>query len=200
MPFPVPGGGQGVVPTGNGAAPVAPGVSPQGDAAMGQGQVVPPLDSVPQPIVLPPQAGPVGEQYSDNDFGITEVYGVEPKGGAGNGGEIPRLFGSQAAPRGLPVTAYLYRESTGEKRLIDKTPFRVGRRRSEVDFHIAEKPKVSRVHAIITFDGSRFMIRDNKSVNHTAINGYRIDPEETIALVSGDSIEMGDERFRFTLE
>lgn len=208
-PFPIPGGSgeiPGSVPA-NGGLPRQ--VPPAGGQPIGgtpaQGQPPHPFEAQPDfPLQAahgqgPLPGGPTGEQYNDNDFGITEVYGVTPKGDSGFG-DIRPAFGSEPKPQGLPVKAYLYRESTGEKRLIDKTPFRVGRRRSEVDFHIAERPKVSRVHAVITFDGSRFAIRDNKSVNATRVNGRQVGSVESVVLVSGDSIEMGDERFRFTIE
>lgn len=205
--FAIPGGNSGgapgnSMPAGGMAVPTPPASQPQDGGVLGQGQGAMRFDSANQPPFgqQSPYSGSMGEQYSDNDFGITEVYGVIPDEAAQSSGVVSHSVELQSEHQGLPIVAYLYRESTGEKRMIDKTPFRVGRRRSEVDFHIAERPKVSRVHAVITFDGSRFIIRDNKSVNFTRINGSQIDPSESIALVNGDFIEMGDERFRFTIE
>lgn len=155
-----------------------------------------------RPVADPPAAKPEYQQrqpvapvvQNDLGYGITEVYG------------IPNLADRQATSGSLgsgkaPVTipAYLKRIETGEVKSIDVTPFRIGRRRVEVDFHIADRLRVSRVHAIIAYESGSFFISDNASVNHTAVNGVQVKPFEKTALAHGDRISLGDEELLFLL-
>jgi serine/threonine protein kinase len=70
---------------------------------------------------------------------------------------------------------------------------RVGR---DVRFDIRpEDEEISRQHALITFDGKGFVIRDLGSANGTFVNDNRIEPDRTLA--SGDLVRIGRTTMRF---
>lgn len=149
----------------------------------------PPLASVQEPVYQ--QQASVAPAFGGRgDYGITEVYGMP---------SVERHAEVEGKRSSVPVPAHLKRMATGEVKSIHVTPFRVGRRRSEVDFHIADKLRVSRVHAIISYEDGGFVISDNASVNHTAVNGVQVRPFEKTALVHGDRISLGDEELLFLL-
>lgn len=54
---------------------------------------------------------------------------------------------------------------------------------------VVNDPTVSRHHAIITYDGHSFSIKDLKSTNGLELNGFRID---ALTLKNGDTISLGN--------
>jgi pSer/pThr/pTyr-binding forkhead associated (FHA) protein len=69
---------------------------------------------------------------------------------------------------------------------VDRDWVVVGRGRG-ADLIVAE-PTMSRAHAAIGFDGSRFFVQDLGSTNGTKVNGVRADRKE---LASGDQVLLG---------
>lgn len=55
-----------------------------------------------------------------------------------------------------------------------------------------ERPYVSRKHAVLYYEGDNYMIMDNKSTNHSRINGSIISPFSTHKLSDGDKLTLGD--------
>ena len=87
----------------------------------------------------------------------------------------------------------------GFDRVVDikKFPFRIGRNAECVDLCIADNPVVSAVHAEITAQFDTFYITDLNSTNHVYINEMEIPPQRKVALVDGDHITLGSEKFVF---
>jgi pSer/pThr/pTyr-binding forkhead associated (FHA) protein len=69
---------------------------------------------------------------------------------------------------------------------VDRDWMVIGRGRG-ADIVIAE-PTMSRAHAAIGFDGSRFFVEDLGSTNGTRVNGNR---EQKSALRNGDKVHLG---------
>jgi len=77
---------------------------------------------------------------------------------------------------------------------IDRDWMVIGRGRS-ADVVIAE-PTISRAHAGIGCDGEGFFMQDLGSTNGTRVNGKR---GSRVRLETGDEIQLGKLRLRFTL-
>ncbi len=61
-----------------------------------------------------------------------------------------------------------------------------------------DDPQVSSRHAVIAFDGSGFVVRDNKSTNGTFLNEERLAPGATAPLDFGDGVAFAEQVFRFS--
>lgn len=95
------------------------------------------------------------------------------------------------------LNAFLIWKRTGEKILIDKSSFRIGREKSYVDFCINDNSSVGRNHAeIVRKDGS-FFIRDLKSLNFTMVNGEKVSTSVEVELWDNDIISLSNEEFEF---
>lgn len=95
------------------------------------------------------------------------------------------------------LNAFLVWKRTGEKILIDKSSFRIGREKSYVDFCINDNSSVGRNHAeIVRKDGS-FFIRDLKSLNFTMVNGEKVSSSVEVELWDNDIISLSNEEFEF---
>ena len=95
------------------------------------------------------------------------------------------------------LNAFLIWKRTGEKILIDKSSFRIGREKSYVDFCINDNSSVGRNHAeIVRKDGS-FFIRDLKSLNFTMVNGEKVSSSVEVELLDNDIISLSNEEFEF---
>ena len=90
---------------------------------------------------------------------------------------------------------YRIREDTGEKFAITKTETRVGKGES-ADIVIKGNNTISRSHAEIIFDGTRFFIQDLKSLNHPYVNGEIV--TEKTGLMYGYVITLSEENFIFS--
>lgn len=62
------------------------------------------------------------------------------------------------------------------------------------DYRFADDAKMSRNHAVIECDGSRFVLKDLNSTNGTLVNGNAI---ESIELHPGDIIDLGEMQLEF---
>lgn len=104
--------------------------------------------------------------------------------------------GDPARPR-HETRANLVRVLDGEKILLDKPVFRVGKERSYVDYFVSNNNAVSRSHADLITRGTRYYIRDLNSKNRTFINGAPIEPEIETELADGDRVRLANEEFVF---
>ena len=95
------------------------------------------------------------------------------------------------------INSFLIWRRTGEKILIDKSDFRIGREKNYVDFCIDDNSSVGRNHAeIIQKDGAYF-IRDLRSLNFTRVNGEKVSPSLEVELWDNDVISLANEEFEF---
>ena len=80
-------------------------------------------------------------------------------------------------------------EVRGKYKSLSNKAFSIGREKSN-QIIIAD-PKVSRYHAIVTFENEEAYIKDTDSINGTYINNKRILPGKKIELKNGDKIKIG---------
>ena len=108
---------------------------------------------------------------------------------------------SQAQSAGsIPkVNPYLIRVNTDERIMIKKQTFKIGKAGMGVDYTIDGNGAISRVHAIITGKDGEYFIKDNKSTNHTFVDGKNVEEGENVPLTDGCKIVLGDEEFVFKL-
>ena len=97
------------------------------------------------------------------------------------------------------VNPYLIRVNTDERVMITKQNFKVGKASMGVDYTVKGNGAVSRVHAVITNKDGIYYIRDNKSTNHTYVNGKMLEEGENELLTQDCKIVLGDEEFIFKL-
>lgn len=120
------------------------------------------------------------------------------------GGDVPDQTIVRSAGRGegsgrLPrdkraVLVVIEGKDLGLEREVDHVPFTLGRQ--DADLTIAD-PSVSRVHATLTVENGRFVLRDQKSTNGTFVEGDRV---EEATLTHGTRVRVGDTTLQFVLE
>lgn len=106
------------------------------------------------------------------------------------------LKGNVSVPK---VNPYLIRVNTDERIMITKQNFKIGKASMGVDYSVKGNGAVSRVHAVITNKDGIYYIRDNKSTNHTFVNGKTLEDGENELLTQDCKIVLGDEEFIFKL-
>ncbi|MGN0437202.1 MAG: FHA domain-containing protein [Lachnospiraceae bacterium] len=106
------------------------------------------------------------------------------------------LRGAGAVPKANP---YLVRVNTNERIMITKQSFKIGKASMGVDYTVKGNGAVSRVHAVITNKDDVYYIKDNKSTNHTYVNGKVVEEGEEALLTHDSKIMLGDEEFVFKL-
>ena len=98
----------------------------------------------------------------------------------------------------IKVNPYLIRVNTDERIMITKQTFRIGKS-VVADYTITGNGAISRIHAIITGKNGEYFIKDNKSTNHTFVNGESVEDGESAQLTNDCKIVLGDEEFVFKL-
>lgn len=116
-------------------------------------------------------------------------------------GNAANTIKNAAAPSAVPkVNPYLIRVNTDERIMITKQTFKLGKASMGVDYSISGNGAISRVHAIITGKDGEYSIKDNKSTNHTFVNGKSVEEGENVPLTNNCKIVLGDEEFVFKLQ
>ena len=107
----------------------------------------------------------------------------------------------KAKPKANPIKAlpYLIRVSTKEIIMLNKPQFKLGKASRGVDFSISGNGAVSRQHAVIIQKDGECFIKDNKSTNHTYVNGAQIEEGVEVPLTHDADIMLGDEEFKFKI-
>lgn len=100
------------------------------------------------------------------------------------------------APKAMP---YIVRVNTGERVMINKAVFKIGKANRGVDFTISGNGAVSRVHAIIYQREDGCYLKDNKTTNSTYVNGQKLAENQEVLLKNNSEIVLGDEDFIFKL-
>lgn len=100
------------------------------------------------------------------------------------------------APKAMP---YIVRVNTGERVMINKAVFKIGKANRGVDFTISGNGAVSRVHAIIYQREDGCYLKDNKTTNATYVNGQKLAENQEVLLKNDSEIVLGDENFIFKL-
>lgn len=99
---------------------------------------------------------------------------------------------------GNTMQAYLMEEETGEAHQINVDRYIIGKG-SDAVLNL-KSAYVSRIHAIIYQENSKYYIEDCASTNHTYHNGKEVSSKDIVQLSSGDSIKIADVKLIFLLE
>lgn len=92
---------------------------------------------------------------------------------------------------------YIVHTKTGEQISVSETPFSIGRDRNLCSYCLEGNATVGRKHAEFTIDEGRYFICDNNSVNHTYVNGQKIEPGRQVELFHGTRFRLANEDFEF---
>ena len=117
----------------------------------------------------------------------------------GSAGETTVLGGSAGETTVLNQQTYgtLVRKKNGEKVVISKDHFRIGRERNNVDYCISDDSNVGRLHAEIVSAGSKTYVVDKNSRNSTFVNDVRCTPNERVELKDGDRVMFADDEYTY---
>lgn len=144
-----------------------------------------------------------GTEVTEAEDEVTEVAETEDEEVVSNSILSQTISGATGLLRGnvnVPkVNPYLIRVNTNERIMITKQNFKVGKASMGVDYTVKGNGAVSRVHAVITNKDGIYYIRDNKSTNHTYVNGKMLEEGENELLTQDCKIVLGDEEFIFKL-
>ncbi len=100
------------------------------------------------------------------------------------------------APKAMP---YLIRVNTEERIMLNKVVFKIGKATRGIDYHVSGNGAISRQHAVITQKDGVCYIKDNKSTNHTYVNGNMVEDGVEEILTHDSMIRLGDEEFLFKI-
>ena len=98
------------------------------------------------------------------------------------------------------IVAYLVRKRTHEKIRINRNVFKIGKDASCVDYCVEDNPTVSRNHADIVRKSDSYYLIDKGSLNHTFINGKKLEAGKFRKLANGCLLQLSDEVFEFVLK
>lgn len=134
----------------------------------------------------------IPEAGNDNETGST----VELTAGMNVVPDTEEDNKASNAPKAMP---YIVRVNTGERVMINKAVFKIGKANRGVDFTISGNGAVSRVHAIIYQREDGCYLKDNKTTNATYVNGQKLAENQEVLLKNDSEIVLGDEDFIFKL-
>ena len=138
-----------------------------------------------RPISIEPEEDEVEEVVSDSILGQAIPQSVA---------EEINIGGASIKP-----TPYLIRVNTEERIMIPKQTFKIGKASIGMDYRISGNSAVSRNHATIYAKDGVYYVKDNKSTNHTYVNGIIVDDAIDQMLTHDATVTFGDEEFIFKL-
>lgn len=97
-------------------------------------------------------------------------------------------------------SVYLLRKRTGEKIVIDKDVFKLGKDAVCVDYVVDDNPTISRNHADIICKEGVYYVKDKGSLNHTFVDGKKLEAQKPVKLESGSLLQLADEVFEWKQE
>jgi hypothetical protein len=92
---------------------------------------------------------------------------------------------------------YIVRKKTGEKIIINRNIFKIGKEDAYVDYCISDNPTISRSHADIIKKPDGFYVKDMGSLNHTFLNGVKLEQNVLKKLENGCLVQFSDEVFEW---
>lgn len=111
--------------------------------------------------------------------------------------QIPIIAVAHHKRKTAAIYPYLIREKNKQIVFVNKSCFRIGKEKREVDFHISDNSAISRKHAdIVTRDGQYFII-DHDSTNKTRVQDYLIPPEQEFEIFPNNKLCLANEEFTF---
>lgn len=103
---------------------------------------------------------------------------------------------AKSVPKAMP---YIVRVNTGERVMVNKAVFKIGKATRGVDYHIGGNGAVSKVHVIIYQREDGCYLKDNKATNGTYLNNEKLEENEEKRLTNDATISIGGEDFLFKL-
>ncbi len=97
------------------------------------------------------------------------------------------------------VNPYLIRTNNEERIMITKQTFKIGKASFGMDYTVTDNGAISRNHCMILAKDGVYYIRDNKSTNHTYVNGEMVETGRDVLLTHESKIVIADEEFLFKL-
>lgn len=97
------------------------------------------------------------------------------------------------------VTATLRRLKSNETIRISENVFYIGKDGLKTNYCIKGNPSVSRCHAVIKQIGGEFYLEDLQATNGTYHNDLKLQPSQSVKLMSGDRIRLANEEFVFSV-
>lgn len=110
--------------------------------------------------------------------------------------DTPKTNNLINAPKAVP---YLIRVNTEERIMLGKVTFKIGKASRGVDYTVSGNGAISRQHAVISQRDGVCYIKDNKSTNHTYVNGRMVEDGVEEILTHDSMIKLGDEEFLFKI-
>ena len=176
------------------------------DSELAQVQTTPPPSQ--QAPAYPPvsQAQPFQAAQPQSAVSQAAPQNAEPEMLPDSFGETIYLSGSavigemtllQKKTHTVQSCPHLIRVKTSERINLFKTPFRLGKEKSYVDYCIRDNPAVSRSHAVIISRDGECYIVDTNSTNHTYVNGEMVLSNAEVKLSHGAKIRLANEEFEF---
>lgn len=97
------------------------------------------------------------------------------------------------------VNPYLIRVNNEERIMITKHTFKIGKASFGMDYTVTDNGAISRNHCTILAKDGVYYIRDNKSTNHTYVNGQMVKNGQDVLLTHESKLMIADEEFLFKL-
>lgn len=110
--------------------------------------------------------------------------------------EAEKTVAAKNVPKAMP---YIVRVNTGERVMVNKAVFKIGKATRGVDYHVSGNGAVSKVHVIIYQREDGCYLKDNKATNGTYLNNVRLEENEEKMLTKDSTISIGGEDFIFKL-
>ena len=111
-------------------------------------------------------------------------------------GAVSAVSAAANTPKALP---YLIRVSTEDRIMLNKSIFKIGKATRGVDYTVGGNGAISRQHAFIIQKDGVCYIKDNKSTNHTYVNGKRVEDGVEEILTHDSLVRLADEEFTFKI-
>lgn len=155
---------------------------PQGGYPMGGQQVPEQRMTPPMNNQMRPQSAPM---YGGNE-------GEDATTLLNDGGDATTVL-SGASQNSFKT---IVRSKTGERIVISRQEFLLGKERRRVDYCISGNNSVSRVHAKLINRSGQLFILDMNATNGTYVNGTKLSSGQETRLSSGDKFKLADEEFQ----
>lgn len=154
-----------------------------------------PVPPAPNPMPVSPAANqyPINNTPNDIINGTTDLLRYNE---LNENTATTSLLSRQNTPV-APPKPYLIRVKNGEKIMLNKPIFKIGKERSYVDYFVSDNTAVSRSHATLFVRNDGVYIVDTNSTNHTYVNGTMISSNVEVKLENGVLVRLADEDFNF---
>lgn len=100
----------------------------------------------------------------------------------------------------IKSSPYLVRSKNGEKVIINKEEFKIGKIPGMADYLLTDNPAVSRMHAIIHKIDGAYYVCDNYSTNATYLNGEKLDAGKNYLLINGVKVSFANDEFTYYMD